>query len=102
MISTPHLRFRLPTLLPGFLAAVVAVLLPAPAWADQRADFLAGRSKICRDCDLAGANFKRRDLTGADLTGANLQHANLHDARLTGAKLAGADLTAANLNKANL
>ena len=81
---------------------VLAALSAASAHADQRADFLAGRTRECPRCDLAGMNFKRRDLTGADLTGANLKNANFHDARLTGARLAGADLTAANLNKANL
>src|SRR5262245_14725884 len=74
----------------------------APARADQREDFIAGRTRECPRCDLAGASFKRRDLSGVDLTGANLREANLHDARLVGARLAGADLSGANLNKANL
>src|SRR5690242_3037355 len=56
-----------------------------PAHGDQRADFLAGRTRECPRCDLAGMNFKRRDLSGADLTGANLREANFHDAKLTGA-----------------
>jgi uncharacterized protein YjbI with pentapeptide repeats len=79
-----------------------AILSCALAQADPRAEFLAGRSRDCPRCDLAGMNFKRRDLAGADLTGANLKQANLHDARLAGARLAGADLTGANLNKVNL
>src|SRR5437763_1734743 len=81
---------------------LIATFTLAPARADQRADFLAGRTRDCRRCDLAGLNFKRRDLSGADLTGANLRDTNFHDAKLVGARLAGADLTAANLNKANL
>ena len=59
--------------------------------------FLAGRTRECPRCDLAGADFKRRELSGADLSGANLKDANLHDARLAGARLAGADLSGANL-----
>src|SRR3977135_3720958 len=81
---------------------VLAALSSTLAHADQREDFLAGRTRECSRCDLAGMNFKRRDLSGADLTEANLRAANLHDARLVGARLAGADLTGANLNKANL
>src|SRR2546423_4643915 len=72
------------------------------ARADPRADFLAGQSRACQRCDLAGASFKRRDLAGVDLSGADLHGANFHDAQLAGAKLAGADLAGANLNKANL
>jgi uncharacterized protein YjbI with pentapeptide repeats len=79
-----------------------AILSCALAQANPRNEFLAGRSRDCPRCDLAGMNFKRRDLGGADLTGANLKQANLHDARLAGARLAGANLTGANLNKANL
>jgi uncharacterized protein YjbI with pentapeptide repeats len=81
---------------------VLAALSSTLAHADQRADFLAGSTRECQRCDLAGVNFKRRDLSGVDLTGANLKDANFHDARLAGARLAGADLTGANLNKANL
>jgi uncharacterized protein YjbI with pentapeptide repeats len=52
---------------------VLAASLAATAvQADQRQDFLAGRTHDCPRCDLAGVNFKRRDLSGADLTGANL------------------------------
>ena len=60
----------------GMLAAcliLLAALSSTPAQADQRADFLAGRTRECPRCDLAGGNFKRRDLSGADLTGANLK-----------------------------
>src|SRR2546428_12127537 len=78
----------------GILAVLGSVL--AMAWhvtaahADQREDFLAGRTRECPRCDLSGLNFKRRDLSGADLAGANLKDANFHDARLAGARLAGA------------
>jgi uncharacterized protein YjbI with pentapeptide repeats len=87
----------------GACAALLAIAAQTPiAHADQRDDFLAGRTRACPRCDLSGENFKRRDLANADLTGASLKEANLHDARLTGARLAGADLSSANLNKANL
>src|SRR5262249_30366887 len=87
----------------AFLAAAAVASYPAAGpEAGQREDFLAGQIKECPGCDLSGANFKRRDLTGANLAGANLKDANLHDARLIGAKLAGADFSGANLNKANL
>src|ERR1700694_4704891 len=70
------------------LAALLATAVQTTiVRADQREDFLAGRTRECPRCDLAGANFKRRDLTGADLTGANLKDANLHDARLAGGRL---------------
>jgi hypothetical protein len=75
---------------------VLVALCSTRAHADQREDFLAARTRECPRCDLAGVNFKRRDLSGVDLTGANLRDANFHDARLVGARLAGADLTGAN------
>ena len=85
MLNPPHRA--------AALAALLVLSIPsAPASADERDDFLAGRTRACPRCDLAGANFKRRDLTNADLTGANLKDANFHDARLIGAKLAGAEL----------
>jgi uncharacterized protein YjbI with pentapeptide repeats len=86
-----HITHRL---IAAFLAAAIAAS-SAGAWADQRDDFLAGHTRGGGGCDLAGANFKRRDLSGANLAGANLKDANFHDARLTGATLAGADLTVA-------
>src|SRR5260370_19126820 len=89
-----HLRLPAVALLAG-------VAVTARAEAGQREDFLAGRVKECPGCDLSGANFKRRDLTGANLTGANLKDANFHDARLIGARLAGSYLSRANLNTAN-
>src|SRR5262245_10392403 len=76
---------------------LVAGLAAAHAQSDQRQDFLAGRTLACPRCELAGMNFKRRDLSGADLSGANLAQANFHDAKLAGADLAGADLSGANL-----
>ena len=72
------------------------------ARADQRADSVAGRSKACSRCDLAGLNLRRRDLTGADLSDANLKDANLHDAKLTGARLTGTDFSGAIMGTAHL
>ncbi len=63
----------------AFLAVAVVTAYPsARAEAGQREDFLAGHIKECPGCDLSGANFKRRDLTGANLAGANLKDANFH------------------------
>ena len=75
----------------------------APAAAGTaEARFLAGESKDCPGCTLAGADLRYRDLTGADLTGANLAGAVLHRAVLKSATLAGANLDTANLNAADL
>ncbi len=79
---------------------IAAAVVPAPA--DPAEAFLAGVSRDCPGCDLAGANLKRRDLAGADLTGADLTGAVLHRARLAGAKLDGARLGGADLNVADL
>ena len=70
--------------------------------ADQRYDSIAGTTKVCSRCHLAGVNLKRRNLTGADLSAADLKGPNLHDARLAGKILARTDFCGANLNKANL
>src|SRR5262245_42804910 len=80
---------------PAQLIAILfaTVLAAGSARADQREDFLAGKTRSCPRCDLSGQNFKRRDLANADLTGANLKDANFHDARLTNARLGGADLS---------
>ncbi len=51
-------------------------------------------TKSCPRCDLADAQLRAMDLTGANLTGANLTGATLY-----GANLAGADLTGAKLYK---
>ena len=60
-------------------ASLAALLATGVARADPRDDFLARRSRTCQKCDLAGANFKRRDLTGVNLAGANLNDATFHD-----------------------
>lgn len=74
--------------------------LPADATPAQR--FLAGLSNDCPDCDLSGADLRRRDLTDADLRGADLTRAVLHRAKLRNADFSGATLTEANLNAAEL
>ena len=65
-------------------AALLSVLA-MPAAADQRDDFIAGRTVNCPGCDLHEAQLKRRDLTGANLAGADLTFATLHAATLRGA-----------------
>jgi Pentapeptide repeats (8 copies) len=64
--------------------------------------FLAGTTKDCPGCNLAGAKLKRRNLADADLSGANLAGASFHRSSVRGANLSGADLTDANLNKTDL
>src|SRR6185436_19805573 len=83
-------------------AAFLAVGAAVPALADQREDFLAGKTNDCPKCDLTRVNRKRGDLTNANLAGANLTEANFHDAKLMGADLTGATLVGANMNKADL
>src|SRR6267378_1110900 len=66
--------------------------------AAQSADptaFIAGQTKDCPGCNLAGVSLKRRNLAGANLAGANLAGASFHRAVLRGANLSGADLTGA-------
>src|SRR5215813_12620455 len=96
----------------GIVVAIALALHVAVARADQRDDFLAGRTRDCPRCDLAGQSFKRRDLSGANLNKANLTRADLRDAKvsdamlygaiLDGASLAGADLTNALMGTARL
>jgi len=75
---------------------------PLSADASPAQRFLAGLSNACPDCDLGGADLRRRDLSDADLAGANLTRAVLHRANLRGADFTGATLTEANLNAADL
>jgi uncharacterized protein YjbI with pentapeptide repeats len=75
---------------------------PTATFGEREREFIAGRSKSCADCQLAGVVLKRRDLTGANLRGADLARANLHDTKLGGADLTQANLSEANLNKADL
>src|SRR5712675_232971 len=86
-------RAMMPHLALGFLFASVIIGRAA----DPATDLLAGRSKACPKCNLAGAHLKRFDLKEADLAGANLARANL-----TGANLNKTDLTRANLAGARL
>src|SRR5262245_30589054 len=52
----------------GLIAILFATVLAAgSACADQREDFLSGKTRSCPRCDLSGQSFKRRDLANADL-----------------------------------
>lgn len=84
--------------------ATSAVVAEQPTYVPgtPEAAFMAGRSRTCRGCNLAGANLKRFELDGVDLSGAMLAGANLHDASLERAILTDANLSDANLNKARL
>ncbi len=59
-------------------------------------------TKICENCDLGGADLRRKNLSNANLTGADLRGAILYSANLRGADLRGADLTGADLRGAVL
>ena len=71
----------------SMMVAVVA-LAATTVGASERAGaqsveaFLAGTSKDCPSCNLAGAKLKRRNLAGADLSGANLAGASFHRSSL--------------------
>src|SRR5262249_865304 len=84
------------------LCAALGVVIATPARAADPADILAGRSKDCPHCNLAGANLKRFPLTWAALAGATPAGGNRHRADLAGANLSGANLTHANLNKSGM
>src|SRR5262245_51266624 len=84
------------------LCASATFVHQAAAQSANPAAFLAGQTKDCPGCNLAGAILKRRNLAGANLAGANLAGASFHRAVLRGANLSGADLTGANLNKTDL
>ena len=87
------------------LALAALLLLATPALSQAIGDreaFLAGTTKDCPGCDLAGVRMKGRDLSGANLAGADLTRAVLHRANLSKANLAGAKLSGANLNVSDL
>src|SRR6516165_8334304 len=86
----------------AFASCVSAAFHGAAAQQPDPAAFLAGQTKDCPGCNLAGVSLKRRNLAGANLAGANLAGASFHRAVLRGANLSGADLTEANLNKTDL
>jgi len=57
---------------PRFLVLAFLLASATPSRAADPGELLAGRSKDCPDCLLAGARLKRFDLSEADLAGANL------------------------------
>src|SRR4051812_26531805 len=71
------------------LAAVVLCSASAVAFADNRDDFLAGKTNDCPKCNLDGIDIKYRDLGGANLAGADLNGANMHRVNLANANLSG-------------
>lgn len=106
---TRYLRPRIAIF--GFVAmSCGALLIAAPATQDpappQSQDSGAVKqlkeTRICKKCDLRGANLMAADLYGAqlqeaDLTAAALNEANLELANLTGA--IGVDFTGARTDK---
>jgi uncharacterized protein YjbI with pentapeptide repeats len=59
-------------------------------------------TKICRKCELDGADLSERDLSGAELTEVDLSNANLRGVNLAGADLKGANMVGVDIRSANL
>lgn len=98
------LRFVRPRLVIALSAALTctALLVAAPQQPESDPVKQLKETRVCKQCDLRGANLIGADLYGAqlqeaDLTGAALNEANLEMANLTGA--IGADFTAARTDK---
>src|ERR1700722_375495 len=83
-------------------AGVLLCAAAALAATDERAAFLAGTSKSCPGCDLAGLDLSGRVFKRAKLEGAKLARATLTGTDFFRAGLAHADLAAAKLAGANL
>src|ERR1700686_5492777 len=93
------------------LMAGLPITVAAALAADPEA-FLAGATKSCVECDLAGrqlaerhlqlakANLNLIDAKGTDFTGADLSQALLFEADFSVANLAGVNLRAARLGRA--
>src|SRR6516162_2489817 len=99
---TMHPASLLTAIAAAAVCASAAFHLASAQQPDNPAAFLAGQTKDCPGCNLAGVSVKRRNLAGANLAGANLAGASFHRAVLRGSNLSGADLTGANLNKTDL
>ncbi|MEE4165610.1 MAG: pentapeptide repeat-containing protein [Desulfocapsaceae bacterium] len=101
------------TFFPLFLLLVVPSLHAAGTSVEiqENIDTLV-QTKACVDCNLAGAELNRLDLSGADLRGADLSNAtffladlsqaDLRGAILRGTQFGGADLADADLRQADL
>ncbi len=59
-------------------------------------------TKICENCDLEGADLRRKNLSNANLRGAELTDAILYSTNLRGADLSNANLRGAELSSAIL
>src|SRR4029079_19480681 len=83
---------------------LLGAMLPgvSPARADQVADFVAGITQSCADCDLSNRDFSRRDLSKAQLPRANLTNSRFFEPDLRGAVLTGAQLVSADFSRALL
>ncbi|MEN8136016.1 MAG: pentapeptide repeat-containing protein [Thermodesulfobacteriota bacterium] len=60
------------------------------------------KTKICKKCNLEGANLAGVDLSRGNIDGANLKGADLHDSNLRGLRAWKTDFESANLHGANL
>ena len=87
----------------GLIAAgmLVSATLAATA-ADDVAAFLAGDTKSCVACDLAGQNLREREFKRAKLDRVILRNADLSTASLFRSSLQRADLSGAKLVEADL
>ena len=80
--------------------AIGTIPVSAQEPGDRERAFLAGETRDCSGCNLAGVSLKRRDLEGADLSFANLEEASFHDANLRNANLSGVKADYANYKAA--
>ncbi len=78
-------------------------LLPQPGWAwnPEHLDTFK-QTKVCRNCDLTGADLAGWTLTDAQLEGSNLEGANFQGANLQRANFSEANLKRTNFQAANL
>ena len=72
----------------------------APALAGDPDAFLAGTTKSCIECNLAGASLSEHDFQRVKLDRANLEKADLAGSSLFRATLTGANLKGANFKGA--
>ena len=59
-------------------------------------------TNICINCDLSGADLRKKDLNGANLKGSNMNKVNLWRSTLKNANLDGVSIEEANLRRVNL
>ena len=58
-------------------------------------------TNICINCDLSGADLRKKNLSNANIQGSNLNKVNLWRANLENANLSGCSIEEANLRRVN-